>query len=176
MFTAGMYGEGTMYRKGGMGGGGVWAQLRLGRALHLYGSIGASGSCTSCNPDDLKRADLRTSLGLQYYFLNHRRWAPFVRGSILYQQATFRDPTSASTEAVYRASQVGAELALGLEWRIAPWLALTGDIAYHGLSKVGHNDVTAQSETIPPVEIPGLAGVNKFDSAFNVRFGAAIRF
>ncbi len=43
LFTLGIYGEGTMFKKGGMGGAGIYAQLKLGRNLHVYGSVGGLG-------------------------------------------------------------------------------------------------------------------------------------
>ncbi|MDY0003300.1 MAG: hypothetical protein RBU30_18525, partial [Polyangia bacterium] len=81
-----------MYKSGGMGGGALFAQLRVSRALHLYGSVGLNGSCTNCNANDPSRLDLKTTVGLQYYFLSHSRFAPFLRGSLVYQAVNFKDP------------------------------------------------------------------------------------
>ena len=76
------------------------------------------------------------------------------------------------------ASQVGGEISVGLELRLTRWLALTGDIGYHGYWRVEGDtfDPTFGSGSVPNQEVRGLARVNHFDSAFNARIGLAFRF
>ncbi len=180
LFTLGLYGEGTMFKKGGMGGGGFYAQLRLGRGLELYGSVGASGSCTHCNEDNYRRTDLRTSLGLQYYMARkHWRFKPFVRGTIVYQSVTYRDPLmDHEGSPVLKEGQIGGELALGLEWRPLRWLSFSADIAYLGLSRInkGDDDISPQQSLLDQNRMGGVPTVSKTENGVNFRFSAAIRF
>ncbi len=177
LFTVGMYGEGTMFSKGGMGGAGLYAQLKVGRGLHLYGSVGGSSSCTSCDPDNYRRSDLKTSLGLQYY-MSRRNWRikPFIRGSIVYQAVNFRDPMSFDNDSILKESQVGGELALGLEWRPLSWLVFGADVAYLGLSRVGNDEFVTQQVVLDQNRMDGVPTVNKNEHGVNFRFTAAIRF
>jgi len=178
LFTLGLYGEGTMYKTGGMGGAGFYAQLKLGRGLHLYGSVGGSASCTHCNEDNYRRTDLRTSIGLQYY-MSRRRWRlkPFIRGTVVYQAVSFRDPLLEEAGSILKESQVGGELALGLEWRPLRWLTFAADVAYLGLSRVGHEDeVITQQVLLNESRMKGVPTVNKTEHGVNFRFTAAIRF
>ncbi len=178
LFTLGIYGEGTMFSKGGMGGAGLYAQLKMGRGLHLYGSVGGSSSCTSCNENNYRRSDLKTSLGLQYY-MARRGWRlkPFIRGTIVYQAVSFRDPLMQDdVGAVLNESQVGGELAVGLEWRPLKWLTFGADIAYLGLSRVSKDDITTQQVVLDQSRMGGVPTVRKSENGVNFRFTAAIRF
>lgn len=172
IFTLGMFVEGTMFKDGGLGGGGLYAQIRVGRALHLFGSLGAAGSCTNCSPDDLHRVDLKTTFGLQYYFANHARFAPYLRGSLVYQSVSFQDPNDTRGEAKLQTSQFGTELAAGFELRLLRWLVLSTDVAYIGLKRIGDEHEGA----IPIDAGKGVATVNNFDHGATFRLNAAIRF
>ncbi|MFH2006339.1 MAG: hypothetical protein ABI333_07125 [bacterium] len=175
--TLGLYGEGTMFKDGGLGGGGFYAQIRLARKLHLYGSLGGNVSCTSCQDDGLKRTDVKTTLGLQYYFVPQRyRFTPFVRGSFVYQNVTFRDDVSEGDRPRAKADQIGGEFAFGLEWRPIPWLIFSGDIAYIGLTRIKNDDDAIQGDSVPANAPRGVPAVNKSDHGAVVRFGIAIRF
>lgn len=179
LFTLGLYGEGTMFKDGGMGGAGFYAQLKLGRNLHIYGSVGGSTSCTSCSEDNYRRTDLKTSIGLQYYMSRHHwRLKPFVRGTVVYQAVSFRDPLmDQEAGAVLKESQIGGELALGLEWRPLRWLIFSADIAYLGLSRVGNdNDITTQQVVLHESRMRGVPSVGKSQNGVNFRFTAAIHF
>jgi hypothetical protein len=161
-----------MYKNGGLGGAAVFAQLRVGRAWHLYGSLGVNGSCTNCNANDPTRVDLKGTLGLQYYLMPHSRFAPYFRGSLVYQSVSFQDPNDTEAEPLARASQLGGELAAGLEWRLLRWLVLGADVAYVGLKRLGDEHEGA----IPVVSGKGVPTVNSFDHGATFRFNIAIRF
>lgn len=180
LFTMGLYGEGTMFKKGGMGGGGFYAQLRVGRALHLYGSLGASGSCTQCDPDNYRRTDIRTSFGLQWYMARrHWRLQPFLRGTLVYNSVKYRDPLLMDEDnTVSKENQFGGELAVGLEWRPLRWLTFSADIAYLGLSRMGRDDddVVTQQSLLTESRMNGVPTVNKSEHGVNFRFSAALRF
>ncbi len=172
--TLGMFMEGTMFKDGGLGGGSFYAQLRVSRALHLYGSLGAAGSCTNCNEDDLNRVDLKTTFGLQYYFLATRRFSPYLRGTLAYQSVRYKDPQQPDAEPVLRARQFGVEFAAGLELKVTHWLILGADVAYLGLKRVGeHEDVEGP---LPTNAGQGVPTVNEFDHGATFRLNAAIRF
>lgn len=176
LFTLGIYGEGTMFKKGGMGGAGFYAQLKLGRNLHVYGSVGGSASCTSCDEDNYRRTDLRTSIGLQYYMArSHWRLKPFVRGTVVYQAVSFKDPLMEEEGSILKESQVGGELALGLEWRPLSWLTFGADVAYLGLSRVSKGEDHTQV-ILNERRMNGVPGVGKTENGVNFRFTAAIRF
>lgn len=173
LFTVGLLTEGTLFKDGGLGGGGVYAQIRLGRALHLFGSVGANASCTNCHPNDPTRVDLKTTLGLQYYFVPFRRFSPYMRGSMVYQQVHFQDPNQANEE-IASAQQLGVEVAAGLELKITRWLILGADVAYIGLKRVDVDGGAAPS--IPEGAPKGVATVNDFDHGATFRLNLALRF
>lgn len=178
LFTMGLYGEGTMFKKGGMGGGGFYAQLRVGRTMHLYGSVGGSGSCTTCNEDNYRRTDIRTSFGLQWY-LARRNWRiqPFLRGTLVYQSVTYRDPLMEEAGSILKQNQFGVEMAFGLEWRPLRWLTFSADIAYLGLARMGDNeDMTTQQALLDESRMGGVPTVAKTEHGVNFRFSAALRF
>lgn len=172
LFTLGMFAEGALYKKGGMGGAAFYAQLRMGRAWHLFGSLGANGSCTNCNADDPNRIDLKGTLGLQYYFMENSRFAPYLRGSLVYQSVSFKDPNDPEADALARTSQLGGELAAGLEWRALRWLVLGADVAYVGLKRLGDD----QEGAIPADMGKGVPAVNSFDHGATFRMSIALRF
>lgn len=177
LFTMGLYGEGTMFKKGGMGGGGFYAQLRLGRAFHLYGSVGASGSCTTCDPDNYQRTDIRTSFGLQWY-MARRNWKlqPFFRGTLVHQAVKYRDPLL-DEGSILKQNQFGVEVAFGLEWRPLRWLTFSADVAYLGLARVGgDDDINPQQAILNDSRMGGVPTVDKTEHGANFRFSAALRF
>lgn len=179
LFTIGLFTEGTFFKEGAMAGAGLYAQLRLTRGLHLLGSIGAAASCSACNPDDLQRTDLKTTLGLQWYFVRRFRLAPYLRGSLVYQRVAFHDPNGSDDVAEYNAHQVGFETALGLEWRITRWLVLGADVAYLGLKHAAEREAhtaAADGLSVPSREIPGVPRVNDFDHGASFRLNLALRF
>ncbi len=179
LFTMGLYGEGTLFNKGGMGGTGFYAQLKLMRSFHLYGSVGVSGSCTQCNENNYTRVDVRSSVGLQYYIARPSwRLRPFVRGSLVYQAVTYRDPTAADeSRPVLKGNQLGGELALGLEWRPLRWLIFSADIAYLGLSRMDDaGGSNLQQQLLQESRMGGVPTLNKEEHGVNFRFGAALRF
>ncbi len=174
LFTLGMFAEGTMFKDGGLGGGAVYAQLRVSRALHLYASFGANASCTNCHPNDPNRVDLKTTFGLQYYFLHNRMFSPYLRGTMVYQAVNFHDPNDPEGTPLYKANQLGVEAAAGLEWKVTRWLILGADVAYIGLKRMG--DDGSEDTTIPVNAGKGVATVNNFDNGATFRFNLAIRF
>lgn len=171
LFTVGLLTEGTLFKDGGLGGGGVYAQIRLSRSLHLFGSVGANASCTTCHPNDPQRVDLKSTLGLQYYFLPFRRFSPYLRGSLVYQSVQFQDPKQENLD-LGSINQLGVEVAAGLELRITRWLILGGDVAYLGLKRLDH-EVDGPTPSGAP---KGLATVNDFDHGATFRLNLAIRF
>jgi hypothetical protein len=173
--TLGMFAEGTMFKDGGLGGASFYAQLRVSRALHLYGSLGGAGSCTNCNENDLQRADLKTTFGLQYYFLAAHRFSPYLRGTLVYQSVSYKDPNlGEEADPVLRTEQFGAEFAAGLEWKVTSWLILGADVAYIGLKRVG--EAEDLEGPLPANAGQGVPTVNNFDHGATFRLNVAIRF
>jgi outer membrane protein W len=116
--------------------------------------------------------DLKTTVGLQYYFLSHSRFAPFLRGSLVYQAVNFKDPNDPEAEAIARTSQLGGELAAGLEWRAFRWLVFGADVAYVGLKRLGED----QEGAIPMDVGKGVPTVGGFEHGATFRFSMALRF
>jgi len=177
--TLGAFGDGTFYKKGGMGGGGLMLRWRLDRNWALTTTFEGAGSCTRCVKDakDYYRRDLTWTAGVMYFPFPRLWFAPYAQTSLMVNEVHFKAGGD-----VFKVSQFGLSTGLGVEWRINRWLALFTDANLVTMFRAKRNhDVELQGPTTGSgqdydANMKGIPQVHNSDVGASIRAGLVIKF
>jgi hypothetical protein len=171
--TIGAHADSAFYEKGGMGGAGLNARWRFARHWALTFSLSGMGSCTRCSEESNdQRADVGWTLGVMYFFMPRHWLTPYVRAAFAANHSTLKVEGSQ-----YKATQAGAEIGAGLEWRLTQWLALFADanvLALAGDNAKAEAGGEVGFDSIQPAK--GIPPIQEEDVAGRFRLGLVVKF